>query len=391
MLILERADIDPPTHLVTDAQEDVLIAELEEVGAGAVFSWGGPRQVRVLVERVQRRPVHQVGRPQRVERILAVFEAVAAQKAVVRVSLQPEVGIPYSVGPVSGLAGPGDRDNRVALVLLPVNQLIVLGRGDADAGIDPEPAEHGNAFLVDEGVAAEDAHIRVAGIGNDGGGKKRPVHQVGADGMSPRMAAVWAIRILVNVHKVVLALPVDAAVGIIRAAEALFRKGRDMIGRPIFLVAGPGWLDPLAREQKASVQVQPAAGNRGLADQAAGGECFHPVGGRAILECPPRQRPGTISLVRPEPGQRGGVERLRIDPGVFDLTQKGRAAENLPVPQTQEYDAPLTEAHGLGLHLVMSVRAGITIERDFTSAISDGDLNKLVGILLLGGPACLVL
>jgi len=210
----------------------VLVTQLEEVWAGAVLAGERPGGL-CPVERMHRGPVDQVRRSAQVKRVFLRFQLIAAQQAIVGVAFEPQIWIPDAIDTVAGLTLFRAWDDRVLGVLFPLDQLVVLGRCDTDTRTNSVVAKHGHTIFVHEGVAAVDALVRIARLRAERRGVIRPVDQVGAGNMPPAMSAL-SRRILEDVHQVVPALPIYAAVGVVRPGTTLVRQDADMIGGPRF-------------------------------------------------------------------------------------------------------------------------------------------------------------
>ena len=141
---------------------------------------------------------------------------------------------------MSGVALFWNRNYGVVRMILPPDQIVILRRGDAHAGLDAEPAEHRYTVLVDVCVAAVDSFVRIPGLRHESRRMKRPVYQVAARSVSPAVLSS-AVRLpLVDVHQVIPPLPVDTSVRIVRPADAFFRQRSYVIRRPLLRRPVPG-------------------------------------------------------------------------------------------------------------------------------------------------------
>ena len=180
LLVLPAAQVVAAAAGVGDAEEHVLVAQGEEVGAGDVFEVVDARHV-VGQERADVFPLVELGG-------LEDRGRVAAEDGVVGVALEPAVRVPGAIELALGTAVRGIGDDRIGGELGPAVEILVAGRGDAVAGIDAVIEHDGLALLADETVAAEDAAVDVARPRKEVGRVPPPMEQVVAGGVAPAVA-----------------------------------------------------------------------------------------------------------------------------------------------------------------------------------------------------------
>ena len=186
----------------------------EKVRTGAVLFLPGPAGVGT-VEGPQVLPMKQVGGGEQIGGIPPVMRLhLSAQNGVVAVPFQPGVGVEHIVDPPTGSPRLRLGNHRIVRALPPANQFVVTGGRQAGPGADPVVDEHRPALLVEEGAAAEDAHLRVPFGRFQGRGMDGPVQEIGAAGVAPAVPAMRQTRILEDIEEVVPPPPEYGPVGI---------------------------------------------------------------------------------------------------------------------------------------------------------------------------------
>ena len=236
LLVLVAADVvlGPAVGLVGVHEEHVLVAEREEVGAGAVFDLLGPLAVG-LVEGAEVLPVAQVGGLEEAGGVALVAGAVVlvADEGVVGVALLPAAGIeddalgefaggPWSAGPRGrvkgddGVLGQGD----------PVVEVGVVGLVDADAVAGHVGDDGGDGHALHDVAAVEVVALLPSKRFAEGGLVVAPVEEVAAADVLPtgEVDRAGGVGDLLQVAEVVAAVPVDGAVDVVPAA-----LGRDEV------------------------------------------------------------------------------------------------------------------------------------------------------------------
>ena len=166
--------------------------------------------------------MNQVGRGEQIGGVPPVIRLhLSAQNGVVAVFFQPGMGVEHVVDAPAGRSLPWLRNYRIVRTLAPVDQVVVAWERQAGPGADPVVDERGPALSVEEGAAAEDAHLRIPLGRFQGRGMEGPVHQVGAAGVAPAVPAVRQAGILEDVEEVVAPPPENGPIGVEGPANPL--------------------------------------------------------------------------------------------------------------------------------------------------------------------------
>ncbi len=159
---------------------------------------------------------------------------------------------------VAGVLGPGG-----AAVGAEGEGLFLLAGRLLLAGVDGDErrvglgAEAGAVVLVEYDAAGKDHLVVVLG---DGQRELLPVHQVGADRVTPRHVAPGVARRVVLEEQVILTLVPDQAVGVV---HPVLRRGEVELG-PVLLVVEPGVGRgrPTSRASSPATSASPSAASR---------------------------------------------------------------------------------------------------------------------------------
>ena len=260
LFVSPLANVVAAAETMADAEQHVLVAELEQIGAGDVLVQGDA--VDAVGEQVAHVAPLAVGADG-----LRNRRPSAAEDGVAAVAFLPSERIPGTVFAVVLVALLGLWRDRPQLP--PLVQLVVERHGEGVPLPHLVVAHRRHAALADEAVAAVHPFEQPGGV-------MSPVEQIRAGCMAPVVRALVEADVLEDVEQVVAALPVDGAVGIEghgdafgdhevvagarRVEEHLLAQAARVLRRRIALpAAGDGHATPRAIRLLAHLELEEAA------------------------------------------------------------------------------------------------------------------------------------
>ena len=206
------AEVVAGSARVADAHQYLLVAQLEEIRAGAVLVLVGPVRIRV-VERSLVVPMFEIRRGEQVGGVADVmgFDTPAENHVVDAVG-EPDMGIEDPVHVEGGVASFGLDDDRVGGMAAPGNEIVVFGVGDADARVHTVVDESRDTLPGNQRASREDAWLGYVGSGLERRRMEPPVHEVRTRCVAPAVPTAWESRILEYVEQVIAPTPVERPV-----------------------------------------------------------------------------------------------------------------------------------------------------------------------------------